>query len=926
MTSLIRDLNLEQKEAVKHERGPLLVLAGPGTGKTRVLTRRLAYLIQKEFCQPSEILALTFTQKAAQEMTERVDELFPDQYLDLPVHTFHGFAQQLIEKHGLEMGISNSGRIVTTQDLRILLGRNWSRFTFKHYQPRGDNSALISALIAHFGRCKDEAIGPKDYLKSFREKSSSKEETARRKELADAYRIYQELLLEKNALDFGDLLYYSYQFLKNNSHWREYYQKKIKYLLIDEFQDTNKIQYELIRLLVNKDQNITVCASADQTIYQWRGAYYGNVDRFLSDYSKAKTIILKNNYRSTQNLIDLSQSFIAQNKEFGRLSKEDDLRAARKGKGQVKIWQFRDKKSELRGISEEIARLIQEEKIDPEKIAILARTNEGVRAFEEHLRRLNLPVQSLASGEIYRQPIVLDLIAYLSLLVDRYDNVSFHRYLDFSCWKLSESDKSRLIHESRRRGMALADSIHEQNLLKELSPSGQQSAQRLIKFLDRKADLSIEKIIDFLEESGYLKNWLRLKPSQSEAEALNLFLEQLTRFSENHFDLNLSYFLDEIEWERMAGGMVLPINEPGKVKIMTVHAAKGLQFDYVFLVGLTNQTFPSRRQFEPIPWLDQSKEAEDHLREERRLFFVAMTRARHNLYFSWSEDHGSSRMRKPSCFLLEMGLVEIAEAKETKAIDSKIKKNSLPSYSLPTYFSYTQLAGFRKCPYQYQMNHILKIVTRGGPARSFGVTMHQVLAVFMQKWTEDPVKANWSILKQIYKECWVDEWYQDNKQRQEYRVNGQKCLQKFYQNLKKDFPQVYGSEDGLWLEKAFKGKIAEYPFRGKIDRVDLIGEGLELIDYKTGHAPKKLSWADKEQLIIYQLAANEILKIKPTRLTLHYLMDNQKISFLGTEKDLQKVENSFKRTVAQIQESNFQATPGFHCRFCDFRLTCPFRR
>ncbi len=925
MVNLCRDLNIEQAKVVRYENGPLLVIAGPGTGKTTVLTRHLAYLVKNKFCQPEEILALTFTQKAAQEMIARTDDLFLNQYLDLPIHTFHSFAQQIIERHGLEIGLPSPCQIATDQDLRILLRQNWSRFKFDYYRPRGNNNALISALIAHFGRCKDEAIGPEDYLKSFKNKSNDKEENSRRKELASAYKAYQELLLEKGVFDFGDLLYYMHELLKQKSHWRDYYQNKIKYLLVDEFQDTNKIQYELIRLLLGTDRNITVCASIDQTIYQWRGAYYGNVDQFLSDYPDTKKIVLKNNYRSTQNLIDLSQSFMNRGEKM-KSSKEIGLKAVRKERGIIEVWRFNNKESEFRGIAEEIVNLIQKRKIDPSQIAILTRTNDNVSAFVESLRLMKIPVQAMASGEFYRQSIILDLMAYLTLRINRYDDVAFYRYLNFPCWQMEETEKGWLMNQSRRRGYSLAEIFSRVDLRNGLSDKGIMSANRMMEYLDQKMISPMQDTLDFLETSGYLKTWLRSSPNQSEAESLNYFLDKLNEFSRNHPDLGLNYFLEQIEWERDSGGSIIEENIPGMVRIMTIHGAKGLEFDYVFLVNLVDQVFPSKRQHSIISWFDEDKDNERHLEEERRLFFVAMTRARQGLYFTWAEDHGGQRLRKPSRFLIELGLDNKAEVRRISARKIKNKINLKESYPLPDYFSYTQLASFENCPYQYKLAHILKVSTKGGPERSFGTTLHQTLAIFAEKWMRSNGKINWSELKQIYKECWLDDWYYDDNQRRQYKEDGHQGLRKFYQRVKKEMPQIYETDGNLWLEKEFRGKLAGHPFRGKIDRVDITDDGLELIDYKTGRMPKKILHEHKEQLFIYQLVAERILGIKPVRLTLDYVIEGQKVSFKGLAKDLLKSEENLSQVITRVKESEFNATPGFNCRFCDYRTICSFRK
>ncbi len=922
MAELIRNLNQEQKKAVQHHRGAMLVVAGPGTGKTKVLTHHLAYLIQQGHFQPENILALTFTQRAAQEMAERVDQLFPEAYLDLPVYTFHGWAQQLLESHGLDIGLPTPFRVLTERDLRILLSRHWDRFKFNYYQPQGSNRTLIAALISHFGRCKDENIGPDDYLKSFSQPPADGEEKQRRQEVAQAYHLYQEILLENDALDFGDLLYYSLKLLKTRPQIRRQYQEKIKHLLIDEFQDTNLIQYQLAKLLAQPDNNLVVCASADQTIYQWRGAYYGNVDQFLKDYPRATKVFLKKNYRSAQNIIDLSYAFVRQNDELGRRETENGLQAMKPGRGVIKTWRFDRRSSELRGVSNKIVALIKQG-VDPAKIAVLTRTNDQVYAFEEALRQARVPVQALTAGQVYRQPVVIDIISYLTLRLERYNDTAFYRYLNFPNWSLTADDRDKLIHLSRRQGRPLAKVL--ESFSQDLSARGRSSARLMLKWLEDDRQPLLASLLTFLEGSGYFKKWLHASPSQVEVEALNVFLEELEQFQKNHPGLGLDYFLEQIEWERSFGSQASVSEISDAVSVMTVHGAKGLEFDHVFLVNLVDQAFPARRQSELIPWSDQAIDRLRHIGEERRLFFVAMTRARKGLYFSWAEDHGGQRRRKPSRFLSELGLDQIAEQISFGSPESVQSVRARPE-KLPDRFSYTQLVSFRTCPWQYKLAHLLKVPTRGGPERSFGTSIHNTLTDFMKRWTESGGQTSWLELKQLYQQHWLDDWYQNDQQRRQYRSRGLQGLKRFYRAVNKEQPRVYHDGQSLWLEKNFIGSLGQYPFRGKIDRVDQTEAGLELIDYKTGAAKDKLSSDHKWQLLIYQLAAEQILKIKPARLTFYYLMEGQSRSFLGTEKELQRAQDKLIQTINQIQQSRFEAKPGRHCQHCDFRLICDYRR
>src|SRR3990167_4082049 len=296
MKSLILEsLNKEQKEAVTHENGPLLIIAGAGTGKTTVITRRIAWLILEKKIKPDEILALTFTEKASTEMEERVDRLLPYGYVDLWISTFHGFAEKILRLHGLDIGLSTNFRILSDTEQWYLVRKNLDKFNLDYYRPLGNPTKFIHALLKHFSRAKDEEISPKEYLayteslkldKDIAPDESAAQEAARLAEVANAYHIYQKILLENNALDFGDLINYALKLFKERPNILEFYRKKFKYILVDEFQDTNWAQYELVKLLAEPNNNLTVVGDVDESIYKFRGASISNILTFKKDFKK----------------------------------------------------------------------------------------------------------------------------------------------------------------------------------------------------------------------------------------------------------------------------------------------------------------------------------------------------------------------------------------------------------------------------------------------------------------------------------------------------------------------------------------------------------------------------------------------------------------------------------------------------------------
>ncbi|MBU1626236.1 UvrD-helicase domain-containing protein, partial [bacterium] len=326
--NLLENLNKEQLQAAMHKEGPLMIIAGAGTGKTTVITQRIAWLIEQGLAKPDEILALTFTEKSATEMEERVDRLLPMGYLDLWISTFHSFCERILREHALEIGLSHEFTLLDEVDTMLLMRRNFDKFDLDYYRPRGNPTRFVKALLQHFSRIKDEMISPELYLEyvekmqmdadTFEGVASEDEgeklaEIARVKEVASAYHEYQQILLENNAMDFADLIAYTLELFKKRPNILKMYREQFKFILVDEFQDTNTAQYELVKLLSAPKNNLTVVGDDDQSIYKFRGASLGNIMQFSQDFPNASRVVLTKNYRSAKQILDSAYTLIQQN-------------------------------------------------------------------------------------------------------------------------------------------------------------------------------------------------------------------------------------------------------------------------------------------------------------------------------------------------------------------------------------------------------------------------------------------------------------------------------------------------------------------------------------------------------------------------------------------------------------------------------------
>lgn len=968
-------LNKEQKEAVVHKQGPLLIVAGAGTGKTTVITQRIVHLIEKGEVKPEEILAVTFTEKAAAEMEERVDVLLPYGYADLWISTFHSFCERVLRDYALNIGLPADFKVLDNTTAWLLIRQNFDKFELNYYKPLGNPTKFIQALISHFSHCKDQGIYPEDYLE-YAEKLKTRDdlpeddETERIREVANAYHVYQRLLLENGYLDFGDLINYCLKLFQKRPLILKKYREKFKYILVDEFQDTNWAQYELVKILAEPKKNLTVTADDDQMIYLWRSASFNNIIQFSKDFPKAKKISLVKNYRSNQNILDLAYKFIKANdpdrlEYVNKINKK--LSAQKQGQGAIEHIAARSLERE---VDKTIAKILEILKKDKEAsyndFAILVRANDWANPFIKALERAGLPYQFLASRGLYSKPVILDVISYFKLLDNYHESPAVYRILNLAVFEIPAEDIMKLTQYSYKRTKSLYEAMEELPLIPGISSKTQEKIAFISGLIKRHSVLARGKsvseiLVAFLEDTGYLKQLIR-EDSKEDLDLLNQFYKRIKSFEEAAIEPTLNNFMQEINLEIESGeqGKLAfdPEQGPEMIKIMTIHGAKGLEFKYVFLVNMVDKRFPTIRRKElielPDDLIKDIKPLGDvHLQEERRLCYVAITRAKKGIYFTSAEDYGGQRKKKLSRFMIEMGYQEKSESKnqksengllEKKQATAKIKQKPMPDY-LPDHFSFSQLAAFAKCPLQYKFAFILRVPARGRAVFSFGKTMHNTFYDFLkyanekqaskqsdlfgykeknasagEKTAANPV--SFDRLAEIYEKNWIDEWYENKKQKEEYYKLGKKIIKDFYKEFSKNPPKVLKINDSFALEMPFNLKIGEYNLYGVVDRIDEKEGGAVIIDYKTGNSKDKLSSDDKEQLLIYQIAAEEIFKLKPKELVYHYLNDNKKISFLGAEKEKEQLKEKIIEEIEEMKKSQFKPTPGWQCGFCDFKDIC----
>jgi DNA helicase-2/ATP-dependent DNA helicase PcrA len=1016
---LLKDLNEEQKKAVTFGDGPLLIVAGAGTGKTTVITKRLAWLVASGKAKTEEILTMTFTDKAAGEMEERVDKLLPYGYLDLWISTFHAFAERILKDNALEIGIPNDFRLLNQTEQWLLVRKNLDRFNLDYYRPMGNPTKFIHALVKHFSRAKDEAVSPAEYLeyvenlklntdstdftRSFLDEEIKKsltkkeirelagEEIKKLTEVANAYHVYQQLLLENNSLDFGDLINYCLDLFRKRPLILNKYRQQFKYILVDEFQDTNWAQYELIKMLAAPKNNLTVVGDDDQSIYKFRGASVSNILEFKQDFKKAKEIFLNQNYRSTQDILDFSYKFIKQNDpnrleaKLGKAKKfSKKLLAQNKGGGLLEHFHAESAKDEVKIILKQIIDLKNKDKEATwNDFAILVRANDSASPFIYGLTEAGLPFQFIASRGLYAKPIILDILSYLKLLDNYHESTALYRIINLPLFGFEYSEIVNFNNWSYRKGCSLYETLTETVGLG-LKPEIQEKIKKVLDLIAKHSQLAREGTISqvifaFLEESGYLKELIKKEgPKTQEATRfLNQFFKKIEDFENSFEDRSVKNFLLMIGLELEAGeeGALEnnPEEGPESVKVMTIHAAKGLEFKYVFVPVLVDRRFPTTERKDPIELpsaliKEIVPEGDIHLEEERRLFYVAMTRAKKGLFFSSADDYGGQRKKKLSRFLFELRDLGFTVEEETKTALPILRKEKAEKIReefsarggsafggkkeeleviLSAKFSFTQLKAFENCPYQYRFAHILRIPVRGKGIFSFGKTIHQTLQKFFLKMieknqsqqgdlfsagpkTESKIAKKSLIsleeLWKIYENSWIDDWYTTRTEQSEYKEKGKKVLKEFYSTLPEEIVLPKYLERAFYLKLKSNGQ--EFTIKGVIDRVDELGDGIEIIDYKTGEGKteEKLRLEDKEQLLIYQIAAGEVFNEKVKNLSYYYIEANRKLSFLGTDEELKKLKEKIIKTIEEIKKDEFSPKPSMLCKYCDFKNICEYRQ
>ncbi|MFS0560692.1 DNA helicase PcrA [Terribacillus sp. 179-K 1B1 HS] len=645
---LINGLNKEQAEAVQHTEGPLLIMAGAGSGKTRVLTNRIAYLLGEKEVSPRSILAITFTNKAAREMRERVHKLVGEEGSQIWVSTFHSMCVRILRRDIDRIGYNSNFSILDTSDQLSVIKQALKRLNLdpKQYDPRAMLGAISSA--------KNELITPEQYSK---EAGSVYE-----RKVAEVFDLYQKTLRRNQSLDFDDLIMQTIQLFDRVPEVLQYYQRRFQYIHVDEYQDTNHAQYRLVNQLASRYKNLCVVGDSDQSIYRWRGADIANILSFEKDYPNAKVVMLEQNYRSTKTILDAANKVIANN--TGRKPKNlwtDNIDGSK-----LRYYEAATEREEALYVTEKIEEMVMmEKKRHYRDIAILYRTNAQSRSIEETFVKAGVPYQMIGGTKFYDRKEIKDMLAYLRLIANPDDDISFERVVNEPKRGIGKTSIEKLQAYANEHEISLFDTLKEVDFTgvsakaaNALSEFGKMISNwgKQVEFLT-----ATDMVEQVLEGSGYeeMLKAERSIESQSRLENLEEFKTVTKNFEQTNEDKSLLAFLTDLALIADIDSMDDDPSSDDKVILMTLHGAKGLEFPVVFLIGMEENVFPHSR----------SQMDETEMEEERRLAYVGITRAEEELFLTNAKMRtlfGRTNMNPVSRFIGEIPNELLEGIQETK--------------------------------------------------------------------------------------------------------------------------------------------------------------------------------------------------------------------------------------------------------------------
>ncbi len=957
--ALVEGLNPAQRRAVLHGTGPLLIVAGAGTGKTKVITHRIARLIAAKAARPDEILAVTFTEKAANEMEARVDVLVPYTSSFAEISTFNSFGERVLRDYALDAGYPPDFRLLADVDQAIFFRENLFRLPLDYYRPLGQPTRHIQEVLEAIRRLKQEDVRPGDYIRyaenlGRKAASETDTETARKHlEIARVFAAYEKLLQAQGLIDFEDQVTLVVDLLRRRPSVLDELRRRYRYILVDEFQDTNFVQFELVKMLAAEHRNLTVVGDDDQSIFRFRGASLSNILEFEEVFPEAKRIVLTRNYRSTQPILDASYRLIQHNNP-NRLEFKDKvdkrLRAAVRGRGKsIHMLSFDTVGHEADAVADRVLE-IRAGGADWRGMAVLVRRNADADPYLRSFNMKQIPYRFSGSRGLYQQEEIKVIVAFIRALTD-FENSRDLFYLALSdVYSADPYDMSRIAGYAEKKNLSLHAvfrTVAEGPSPVEISPETEVTVKRIfadiVAFVDLAGTKNVGAVVyAFLEKSGYLKSLVCPMTPESEVRVKNvrLFFDKIKGFSELVEDDSLRSFARYLDLLAEVGDNPATSEaelDEDAVNVLTVHKAKGLEFGTVFLVGLIEDRFPGRERRDRVPVPDGVlKEAlpgrENYLQEERRLFYVAMTRARRALYMTWARDYGTRRFKKVSPFVLEaLDIPKMPEDVLKASVLEEIRRYALATGRTKTpaavrpagtlRLSFVRVEDYLVCPLKYKFRHDMRVPVLPHHAIVFGRVLHETLHSYLKRRTTGHAVDVESVLED-YRKNWVNEGFLSREHEELRKAAGERALRLFFKR------EEESGRRPAFLERPFRWQDRGLRFSGRFDRIDFEEAGAVIIDFKTTEAASQKeadrAAADSLQMDVYALSFLKTEGMLPFETRLHFLESDIIGRAVKGQKELARAAEKIREAAEGIRAGDFKARPDWHsCSNCEFKTICP---
>lgn len=983
-------LNSEQHEAVQHRDGPLLVIAGAGTGKTKVITTRLAWLIREERVKPQDILTLTFADRAAAEMETRVDELVPYAYTDFWLSTFHAFGDRVLREHALELGLSPQFRVLSSAEQLLFLRERLFDLPLVRYRPLGNPTKHLEAIAGVISRAKDEDVTPEEweaYAVRSREQAQTDEDrdlAEKWTELGRVYACYQRWMAEEGRVDFGDLIGLTLKLFRARPAVLASFQNRFRYVMVDEFQDTNFAQLQLLLMLTSRHRNVVVVGDDDQSIFKWRGAALSNITKFLEAFPDAKKVVLVKNYRSGQEILDRAYQLIRHN-DPDRLEVQQGipkrLTAIRSEIGTVQHHYFDTVDTEADEVARMIGDAVKSGARRYRDIAILTRSNRDADPFLKALNVRGIPWSFSGNAGLYEREEVRGLVAFLRVLAGVHDTPQVYAVLSGPGYRVPPLDLVKCLHAAHRAHRSLwhvlervGEMAEEVGLTEEGRRRLEEARDSLVGYLDAAQRMSVGEVLyRFITGQGILNAMVAEKTSAAEHRIKNLakFFELVKRYSEDFPALRSApqfvTFLDLLQEAGDDPKVAEADPDTDAVNVLTLHSAKGLEFPVVYLASLVSDRFPSRFRRDPLGLpealvKDLVPKGDAHLQEERRLCYVGMTRAMDELHLTGAADYGGRRLKKVSQFVAEALNLTKAQILPVKSSAQAVierfaapvpmpegeeeSPESSPAAGGTMTVSFYHVDDYASCPLKYKFGHLLKIPILPHHSVVYGYALHEAVRYYHTAkaggqpspgypFDGSPSKGQSCVVDDVLKafeDAWRSEGFLSREHEEQRRAAGQDALRRFVETqeqsgwvptlVEKDF--TFFIKDDSRPEEAIR-------VVGRWDRVDIRDPGeIVVTDFKSSAIkdPEEAhERAEKSlQLGIYALAYQQVFGKRPDRLELYFLESGIVGSTRKTEQDLEEVRTRIRTAAQGIRAGRFEPTPSVRlCQYCVFRDICPSR-